>query len=126
MAKRVTPEDVKAILDNTGLSTTIISTFITSANVFVDATLLDKGLSDSVLKEIERWLTAHMIVSTRERQSKEEGAGGAYIKYAGEWGKGLNLTTYGQMAVSLDTSNTLSAMADGKKSAWTKAIPQFE
>jgi hypothetical protein len=125
MAKRTTVEEVKTVID-TSLTNTVISNYITSANVFVTDQLVGKGLSDEMLKEIERWLTAHMIASTKERQSKEESAGGAAIKYAGFWGTGLNGTSYGQMAVTLDTSRTLAAISDGKQFAWTKAIPQFD
>jgi len=125
MANRVTVDEVKTIIDTT-LTATIITGYIKSANAFVTASLEPVLTDVTILKEIERWLAAHMIASTKERQSKEESAGGATIKYAGYWGTGLNGTSYGQMAIAIDTSRTLSAMAAGKQFAWTKAIPQFE
>ena len=122
---RTTVDDVINILDNTDLDEDVIEGYINSANVFVTATL-GTTLSVAVLTEIEKWMAAHMIVSTRERMSKEEGAGGAYIKWAGEWGKGLLYTPYGQMAVTLDTTDVLNNIAKGKSSAWIKAIPNFD
>lgn len=120
---RVVVADVVAILDDTTLGDPIIETFIGSANVFVTEQLTGKGLSDDTLKEIERWIAAHMIAYTRERQIKKAGAGGAEVEYTGNWGLGLLGTSYGQMAVMLDTSKTLEGIAQGKLAAWSKAVP---
>ena len=124
MADRVTPAEVIEILrDSTTVTVSNVPPYITSANVFVTAALEDAGLSDAVLKEIERWLSAHMATVTKDRLSKEAGAGGAYIKYAGKWEDELMATEYGQMVLMLDTSNTLRNLADGQKQAWTNAVP---
>lgn len=122
---RTTTDLVTNILDETTLDEDVIEAYINSANVFVTAQLGNKGLSDDLLANIEMWLAAHMIVVTRERAIKEAGAGGAYVKYAGEWGEGLLGSTYGQMAVNLDTSGTLINLAKQKSSAWSKAVPNF-
>lgn len=122
---RTTTDLVTNILDETTLDVDVIEAYINSANVFVTAYLGTKGLSDDLLANIEMWLAAHMIVVTRERAIKEAGAGGAYVKYAGEWGEGLLGSTYGQMAVNLDTSGTLINLAKQKSSAWSKAVPNF-
>jgi hypothetical protein len=121
---RTNAEDVMNILDDTSLDEDIIEAYINSANVFVTANLASK-LSAAVLTEIEKWLSAHMIVSTRERMAKKEGAGGAEIEYIGKFGEGLNGSPYGQMAISLDSSGTLQAMALLKGKAYTKAVPNF-
>ena len=123
---RTTVDDVINILDDTDLDEDVIEGFINSANVFVTALLGMKGLSTELLTQIEMWMSAHMIVSTRERQSKKEQAGTAMIEWAGKWGEGLLGTTYGQMAVTLDSSGTLNAIAKGKSFAWIKAIPNFD
>jgi len=123
---RTNADAVTEILDDTQLTDDIIESFINSANVFVTAALGTKGLTETVLTEIERWIAAHMIVSTRERQSVKEEAGSAKIQWAGVWGSGLLGTTYGQTAVALDTSNTLAAIAKIKGNASIKAIPNFE
>ena len=123
---RTTTDLVTNILDETTLDEDVIEAYINSANVFVTAYLGTKGLSDDLLANIEMWLAAHMIVVTRERAIKEAGAGGAYVKYAGEWGEGLLGSTYGQIAVNLDTTGTLINLAKQKSSAWSKAVPNFD
>jgi len=123
MANRATEEEVLEILPaNTKLTEDTILPYITSANVFVTDLLVDV-LTVETLKEIERWLAAHMATVTRERLSKEAGAGGAYIKYAGLWEDELSSTQYGQMVLMLDTSNTIRNLKDGKKQAYTYAVP---
>lgn len=123
MAARVTANDVRAILNETELSDAIIETYISSANVLVDQVLSYTSLSANVLREIERWLTAHMIVLSRERLTREEGAGGAKVVYMGVDGKGLEATPYGQMVLELDTTGKLAALAS--KHAWIKTIRSF-
>jgi len=122
---RTTVQLVKDILDDTALTDNQITSYIGSANVFVtDA--LGTTLSVAVLAEIERWLTAHMITCTRERSAIKEAAGGASIQYTGAWGAGLLSTSYGQMAVALDTTGTLADIAKTKSAAWVKAVPNFD
>lgn len=120
---RVTAAEVLEIMpQDTVLTSVSILPFITSANTFVTDVLTDL-LTDETLKEIERWLAAHMATVVRERLSKEAGAGGAYIKYAGNWGEELSSTQYGQMVLMLDTSNKLRNLKDGKSKAWIYAVP---
>jgi hypothetical protein len=119
MAARVTAKEVRAILDNTELSDPQIGYYITSANTLVNS-VLGLGTTD-ILKEIERWFTAHMIACTRERMAIKEGAGGASITYTGKYEEGLKSTPYGQMVLTLDTTGLMAAQ-DGKKVASIYAI----
>ena len=127
MAVRVTAEDVRNIMPTTTLEDDVIDVYIISANVWVNSLLLDK-YDETVLKEIERWMSAHMIAMTQERVAKEEGAGGAYIKYAGDWGEGLLSTSYGQMVYNLDPDGWIPCIncGDGSsrrpKTASVKAV----
>ena len=123
---RTTIDLLKDILDDTELSDSILTSYINGANTFVTGVLSGEGLSTALLTEIERWIAAHMIASTRERMAEKEGAGGAEIKYTGKWGEGLRSTSYGQMAIGLDTSGTLEAMSDGKLPARMVAITSFD
>jgi len=116
---RVTATEVKAILDDSLLTDPQIDVYISSANVMVNK-VLGTEVTD-ILKEIERWLTAHMITITRERQAKKEGAGGASIEYTGNYGEGLKQTSYGQMVLNLDSSGSFAAL--GGNAAYTFAIP---
>jgi len=119
MANRTTIEEVKLIIA-TSITDPEIESYIGAANVFVTNQLGGVGLNDDTLAQIEKWITAHMIASTRERVAAEEEAGGARIKYVGKYGEGLNMTSYGQMAVMLDTSGTLATA--GKQGMIFKAL----
>ena len=111
---RTNETDVKKII-STDLATGIIEEYISDANLFVTNILGGTDLDAATLESIEKWISAHFIAATQERQAKEEGAGGAYIKYGGDFGIGLKATMYGQQAILLDSTETLSALADGKK-----------
>lgn len=122
---RATVDQVRTTIGEVDLSDSAITDFITTANIFVDATLLTSGLAESILTEIEKYIACHFITITRNRMAKEEGAGGAFIKYTGEFGDDLSSTPYGQTAILLDLTGTLGIL-DGKfKSASIKSIPQF-
>jgi len=117
---RVVAADVQAILETT-LAEAVITPYITSANAMVDEVMGTEETSD-ILKEIERWLAAHMIVITKKRQAIKEEAGGAAITYTGKYGLGLESTSYGQMVLSLDTSGAFASLS--LKSVHFHTFPQ--
>lgn len=119
---RTTAQEVRDVLDNTELIDSQIEAYITSAEVLVTQ-VLGTTLDESVLAEIERWLTAHMIASTRERQAKKEEAGTAKIEYNGQFKGGLESTTYGQMVLLLDTTGAMANASKGLQSAYIRAVP---
>lgn len=116
---RTTVADIKKIID-TSLDDTTIEAFATTAYNLIEASI--SNTSETMLTEIEKWLAAHLIASTRERVSKEEGAGGAYIKYAGEYGSDLSSTSYGQTAMVLDTTGALAVLSGSKAKATIYAV----
>lgn len=116
---RTTATKVKEILE-TELDNSIVEAYILGANELINSKLTNSGLSESLLEEIERWLTAHMIASTRERQTKKEEAGTAKVEYAGTYGLGLDSTSYGQTVISLDTTGKLADLR--KRPILLKAI----
>ena len=120
---RVTPAEVKLILPDSELTDAVITAFITSANNLVNA-VLTEYLSETMLTEVEKWLTAHMITSTVERMATREGAGGAEIFYTGKYGQNLTSTPFGQMVLSLDPSGRMAAL--GGKTVSMIAIPNFD
>jgi hypothetical protein len=107
---RVTDAEVKEIIE-TELDTT---PFIRAANLVVTDKLGDQGLGDDILMEIERYLSAH-FTAVREQQAADETLGEARVKYQGQWGMGLDSTSYGQTAKLLDTSGILSTL--GRRAA---------
>jgi hypothetical protein len=121
MANRVTATEVKAIMDEVTLADAVIDSYISGANTIVTDNLGSTTLSVAMLKEIERWLAAHLVAITRERTAKKEGAGGASIEYTGEWGSGFDSTSYGQTAIALDSTGTLAGLTG--KSASIYAVP---
>lgn len=121
MAVRVTVAEVKEIID-TSKSDTIISACILGADTLVNS-VLGTGSAD-ILKEIERWLAAHLIAISWERQALKEEAGTAKITYTGVYGAGLSSTSYGQMVKTLDATGTMAAL--DKRPIQIYAIKSFE
>ena len=118
MSIRVTDAEVKEIID-TSLST---KPFIKVASLMVDQHLVDQGLSEDLLKEIERWLAAH-FTAVRDQLIKSEETLDAKVTYqVGQSGKGIESTSYGQQAISLDSSGKLAGLS--KKPA-TFAVVDF-
>ena len=117
---RTDVDKVRAILTDSDLTDDQITGYITAANVFTTNAVSGKGLQECVLEEIERWITAHMVSTTSERVAQKEGAGGAFIEYAGQFGEGLKSTSYGQMAILMDTSGTLAKLSG--KAAWIRTV----
>ena len=125
MTVRVTATEVKQILD-TDLTDPVIEVFINAANLTVtDALGSSTVLSSDQLKEIERWLTAHLIASTRDPQAESEKTGAASIKYQGRTAMGLDATFYGQQVKILDTSGVLVGSV-GKRKATVYAATSFD
>ena len=122
MATRTTPTEVKEIYP-TDMLDAAVQIYINVANTIVTANVTC-GLTDAVLEEIERWITAHLIASTQERQTKSERLAEAEVVFTGEYGPGLQATTYGQTAMMLDTCGGLASM--GKKAIKMTAITSFE
>jgi len=119
MAARVTATEVKQIIE-TDFVDTIVDAFIAGATAVIDSALSSSGLSTALMKEIERWVAAH-LVAQRERQIKKAGAGSANVEYIGVFEMGLNSTQYGQTAIALDTTGTLASLS--LKKAYLRAVP---
>lgn len=121
MAVRTQISEVKAIIE-TELADGDITAYIGTANTLVNS-VLGTGMTD-LLTEIEKWLAAHLIASTRERMGQVEKAGTASIEYVGTTGEGLKSTPYGQMVLTLDTTGAMSSLYG--KSAKMTAIKSFD
>ena len=125
MANRTTATEVKAIMENCTVSDAIVTTLINSANAIVTQVFSnDTDIGDTLLEEIERWLTAHMLASSLSRVASEEKVGDATVKYTGKWGTKLESTPYGQMVLTLDFTGKMGQL--GKQAASIFAVPEFE
>lgn len=123
----VTTAEVRLIMNvtDTILTDAMIDPFITAAEALVDKVFADDSdIGDTLLEEIKKWMTAHMIASTIHRTTSEEKLGDASVKYTGYWGGGLKSTPYGQMVLILDTSGLMAKT--GKMSATITAVESFE
>lgn len=127
---RTTATEVKQIIETT-LIDSVVESYISAANTLMNSVLeLEESEESSGeanhlrYTEIERWLAAHMIASTKERMAKSEEAGGAKITYMGDSGFGLQSTTYGQMVLLLDTSGAFAVQDMVKKKATWTSIKQ--
>ena len=109
---RVIDAEVKAILP-TEIDT---SPFITAATLMVDR--LDATvLSPDELKEIERWLSAHLACMADPRLHSFS-TGGSSATYEGQTGLGLDHTRYGQQVKLLDRTKALVSL-DKKRASIT-------
>ncbi len=122
MAVRVTAAEV-VTLTGSELESTTIDTFVVTANLIVNANLTGSGLSDDLLKEIEKYLAAHLIGISRERQTQREEIGGDTNEEYAKLGLALDATTYGQMVKVMDTTGALANL--GKKKATIESITSF-
>ena len=111
MAARVTPTEVKAILD-TQLEDATVEIFIMPATLLVDRIESEdtaNTLDAATLKEIERWLAAH-FTSIRDQRVASETAGPVSQSYQYKVGLNFNLTMYGGTALALDTTGFLASL----------------
>lgn len=122
---RVSADDVRSIMDGIPQSTSVIEAFIAAGDNLVTDVLGASGLSATTLKEITRWLTAHMICTTLDRLGSDEKAGSASIKYNGEYKQNLSASPYGQMVLLLDTTGLFLAASVGKLPVNVFAVPSF-
>lgn len=95
--------DVLAVAE---LAASDLSVFIENAKAIVDSYLLEKGLADAILRRIAIYLSAHFAF-LKEGQIKSEKIGDSNTTFNVTSGFGLLSTTFGQMAISLDSSGTL-------------------
>jgi hypothetical protein len=125
MAARVTATEVKAIMDNCTTADAVVTVMIGAATELIDEVFSNNTeVSTTLLKEIERWLTAHMLASTLSRTTSDEKVGDAEVKYTGKWGSKLESTPYGQMVLTLDFTGKMAKM--GKIGASITAIESFD
>ncbi len=122
---RTTATEVKAIMDNCTVDDTVVDVLIISANALVTEVLGDDStIGATLLEEIERWFTAHMLASTLCRTTTNEKIGEVSVKYTGEFRENLSSTPYGQMVMQLDFTGKMANI--GKKRASMYAIPSFD
>jgi len=121
MAVRTDIDSVKVVID-TALEDSDITAFIGMANTIVTARLGDSDLTDAILKDIETWLTAHLISVSRERFTTQEEIGDAKVTFAGKFGEEMHSTSYGQMVIMLDSTGSFEEKQLKKKPIVIRSI----
>ena len=108
---RVTIAEVKEIVAiAAAITDPQINAFITVANLTTNRVNTVGGITDaSLLKEIERWLSAH-FVRIRDIAAASEKAGPVAQSFQYKVDLNFNQTQYGQQALILDYSGTLAAL----------------
>jgi hypothetical protein len=120
---RATPEQVLEIMDaDTALTAGQVEPYLVVAERMMVERGVDSGVANDITKrEIHRWLTAHFIaMSDRELTLMSQRVGEASEAYVGEFGKGLEGTRYGQMAMTIDPTAILSRV--GKRRATIEVL----
>lgn len=123
MAVRTTNTEVKIIIP-TALEDAEIDSLIEVANRMVTRTLDGEGLTTALLKDIETWMTAHLISIGKERQVQSEKVDDIWLTYTKNPSGFLQSTTYGQMVLMLDTTGNFQKTVM-KKATFT-AIKQIQ
>lgn len=115
MAWRIQEEDVRSLIDTD--SDKLIGPFIMTANALVDYVVTqdtDGILTTAMKAEIEKYLAAHFYEHL-DPQYAQKKTGDASATFQGEWGKGLDGSSWGQTAQTLDLTGTLTAIKNGRK-----------
>lgn len=113
---------VKSIIQ-TALADSAVNDYITHANNMVTRVVGGEGLTAAVLKDIETWLTAHLIAISKERQPHEEKIGDIWVRFTENPQGWLSQTTYGQTVLFLDSSGQFQKTTMKKSSI--RAIKQI-
>jgi len=117
MANRVTIAEVEQIIDlDSSISDADVTAHISVANRFVTSVCTSSSLTAAILKDIELYVSAHLLALGWQKQTKAEKAGPVSESFFGKTDTGLKYTQYGQMAIMLDISGALASVSDsGKK-----------
>lgn len=106
MPIRTSTHDVRTLIAD---SEADVLPMIMIASEIVDDLLIDKGLSDTRLKHIEMYLSAHLS-NQGTPEIIRESYGGASFEYNRGRGDGMGSSQWGKMAIMLDTSGTLAGL----------------
>lgn len=130
MAKRVTPEEVAALIREYDESISL-DPFIEIANILTDrVSARDTGslLSSAELIAIEKYLSAHFY-ETADHELLEEETGDANGVYVGQFGRGLDRTRAGQNAMLMDETGYLRKISKGvtlARAVWLGKVPSAQ
>jgi hypothetical protein len=112
---RVTDSEVLELMGNPEIESGI-GIYIEVAHNLVNRVFEgDLNILQSTLKELELFITAHIITSTVLRQAVKEQVGDASVEYNKLTGDGLQSTSYGNVALMIDYTGKLRSMVSKKQ-----------
>ena len=122
MSARTTKTAVRYVIE-TALEDDEVDALITQANAIVTRVVGNEGLAADLLRDLETWITAHLIAIGKERQPLVEKVGDVWLQFE-KTGTGnfLDSTSYGRMVQFLDTTGNFQKSS--LKRASIKAIKQ--
>jgi hypothetical protein len=103
----VTDADVEAVLPDTDI--TDFSPFIDAAGRLYDNLVSGRNVGTDVRDDVVTRLAAHLVATGPERQISSAGEGGGNVSFEGETEMGIDATTHGQMATTLDPTGLLAS-----------------
>jgi hypothetical protein len=119
---RTTKTAVRSVIE-TALEDPELDALITMANRIVTRTVGEESLASDLLRDLETWLTAHLIAIGKERQPVSEKVGDIWVQFDKTGMKSfLESTRFGQMVLFMDTTGNFQASS--MKRASIKAIKQ--
>lgn len=118
----VTADDVRAVYE-TDRDDIAIQPFLDAAVAFVDDRLKGKGLSTGILKELQRYMAAHLMFVTDagvHDSLRVEDVSERFTR--NPFQPGLLDSRWGRTAVSLDSSGTFAALTRAEPPAQLRII----
>lgn len=112
MAYRVTGAEVAQLVNTTIEADMINETVIGTANTLVNEVLASSEYSTLLLKDIEKYLAAHLL-ALRNPDLRVESQDGT--TYMGKAGDGLKATVWGQQVLVLDYKGLFAGGEGAKK-----------
>jgi len=103
----VDPSDVRRVLGSTDISDSDLSTLIETAERMYEQRRNGEHVTEERIDDVVTRLTAHLVATGPERQVSSASEGAGSVSFSGETGEGLQATTHGQVAVSLDPTGQL-------------------
>lgn len=124
MARTTEAAVLTLMMSPAGVTEAMVTPRLNTANAMVTNYLADEITDDDdLLEDIEKYLAAHLVaMSPKAREAQSERAGEVGATYMGKVDLGLNFTTYGMMAIAMDTSGTLNRINKGKRGTATFQI----
>ena len=119
MAIRTTDTAVGKIIE---LNSSIdVTPFIEIASALVDSVCVPLTYTGTQLELIERWLSAHFY-AIRDPRAKREKAGPVSQEVQSDVKAGLNVTHYGQMAMTADFKGGLASLDKSTQEGKSRTI----